>query len=372
MDVMYKLGDELRELSALRRLRYLCVKICSSPQRRARFRLITQTKYTTSRNERGALVSTLMVIRDVRHCWNSTEAMITRGLLLREAIDAWVFERRELRPLLLSNSDWDLLESLGKLLKLFTAVTLQMSKRSTPTLPWVLPMYDTMLTHLENARDNISYPEVLRVAAGAGLTKLNKYYPKAQANQFNVIATLLHPSLGLGFFAAVDADRATRKQTSWDLVKHATTLFEHAFRSYQRAYDSKKMEAAKSAPPPPVANPSSLTSQIVARVASNSRNEAQPRVTRDELNEFWCAAQVYGAGDAQKPLLWWKEFGTHFPVASRMARDFLVIPGTSVSVERLFSQARNVCQDTRSSLKASTIKEAMLTKMWLKAGYIQL
>jgi hypothetical protein len=54
-----------------------------------------------------------------------------------------------------------------------------------------------------------------------------------------------------------------------------------------------------------------------------------------------------------------------------MAWDFLAIPGMSVSVERLFSQSRHLCHDTRSSFKAMTIMEAMLTKMWLKAGLLK-
>jgi hypothetical protein len=51
-----------------------------------------------------------------------------------------------------------------------------------------------------------------------------------------------------------------------------------------------------------------------------------------------------------------------------MARDFLAIPGTSVSVERLFSSARHLCHESRASLHANTISEAMLTKMWIKEG----
>ncbi|KAJ7018143.1 hypothetical protein C8F04DRAFT_977728, partial [Mycena alexandri] len=57
------------------------------------------------------------VVRDVRHCWNYTQAMIERARLLRKAIDSWVLEREELRPLYLKSSDWDLLEALDKTLK---------------------------------------------------------------------------------------------------------------------------------------------------------------------------------------------------------------------------------------------------------------
>jgi hypothetical protein len=54
---------------------------------------------------------------------------------------------------------------------------------------------------------------------------------------------------------------------------------------------------------------------------------------------------------------------------SKMARDFLAIPGTSVSVEQLFSSARHLCHESRASLKPRTIQ--MLTKMWIKEGLLK-
>lgn len=51
-----------------------------------------------------------------------------------------------------------------------------------------------------------------------------------------------------------------------------------------------------------------------------------------------------------------------------MARDYLAIPATSVSVERIFSKSRHICQDLRSSLRAETVKQALLTKCWLRSG----
>ncbi|KDQ63990.1 hypothetical protein JAAARDRAFT_117154, partial [Jaapia argillacea MUCL 33604] len=60
-----------------------------------------------------------------------------------------------------------------------------------------------------------------------------------------------------------------------------------------------------------------------------------------------------------------------FPVLAAMAQDFLAIPGTSVSIEQLFSKSQHLCTDLQSSLKAYTITEAMLTKMWIKAGLLE-
>ncbi|KAH7903480.1 hypothetical protein BJ138DRAFT_1020557 [Hygrophoropsis aurantiaca] len=59
-----------------------------------------------------------MVIRDVVTRWNYTHAMIRRALLLRKAIDKWVFEQDNLRgDLLLSNDEWKFLEQLCDILE---------------------------------------------------------------------------------------------------------------------------------------------------------------------------------------------------------------------------------------------------------------
>lgn len=55
-----------------------------------------------------------------------------------------------------------------------------------------------------------------------------------------------------------------------------------------------------------------------------------------------------------------------------MARDYLAIPATSISVERVFSKSRHICSDLRSSLKEDTIKMALLTKEWIRSGLFEM
>jgi hypothetical protein len=67
-----------------------------------------------------------------------------------------------------------------------------------------------------------------------------------------------------------------------------------------------------------------------------------------------------------------QKIAARFPTVARMARDFLAIPGTSVSVERTFSKSRHICTDLRSSLKAPTIQQALLTKAWIRSGLFEM
>ncbi|KAF7371462.1 HATC-domain-containing protein [Mycena venus] len=228
-----------------------------------------------------------------------------------------------------------------------TQITLQMSKSNTPTLPWVLP---------------ISFNHV---AASAGLEKLETYYAKACACHFNIIATVLHPSLGLSWFRKLDQGE--------ERPEYARILFTHAFQAYKKPYDDEKAASrAQKGNSDAQARPEASASFLddICMFDVDDDDETPPTCAISELDQFFSAFQTYGRGDHDGPLLWWKEFAHHFPVVARMARDFLAIPGTSVSVERLFSKSLHLCHEARGSTKAETIMKAMLTKMWIKTRYL--
>ncbi|KAF7349507.1 Dimer-Tnp-hAT domain-containing protein [Mycena sanguinolenta] len=353
-DLLADLSPEFANMSVLQKLRTTATKICSSPQRRKRFRdtavRVLGAKLTTS----GRPLSSLMVVRDVRHRWNYTEAMIERGVMLQKAIDTWVLDRPELRALWLKAEDWKFLESLGEK---FTEVTKEMSRSRTRLYLGFSPMYEGMRKHLKGTMDTATYPS-LRTAAGAALDKLESYYSKACNSQLNIVATLLHPSLGISWFRKLDPAH----QLS---AAHAQVLFEHVYDSYRRTpVDTPRQP---SAPTPPSRSTSFLDDICMVDVPDISK----PTVTvLTELERFWIAFDNY-SGPPNGTLKWWKENEHEFPIISKIARDFLAIPGTSVSVERLFSSARHLCHESRASLNSKTISEAMLTKMWIKEGLLK-
>ncbi|EIW73769.1 hypothetical protein CONPUDRAFT_24457, partial [Coniophora puteana RWD-64-598 SS2] len=58
-----------------------------------------------------------MPIRDVRTRWNSTHAMMGRALILRKAINHWVFDNDKLTDLYLPPYDWEEVEMIHELLQ---------------------------------------------------------------------------------------------------------------------------------------------------------------------------------------------------------------------------------------------------------------
>jgi len=62
---------------------------------------------------------------------------------------------------------------------------------------------------------------------------------------------------------------------------------------------------------------------------------------------------------------WWKARADQFPVLSKMARDFLAIPLSTVSSESAFSCGNRILGDTRGSLTPQMLEALVSAKDWL-------
>jgi hypothetical protein len=61
-------------------------------------------------------------------------------------------------------------------------------------------------------------------------------------------------------------------------------------------------------------------------------------------------------------LIWYSNYAKEFPVIARVARDYLVIPGSEVDIEALFSLGRDIYSIRRWSLSTDTVRSLMLCK----------
>ncbi|KAF4611808.1 hypothetical protein D9613_004630 [Agrocybe pediades] len=346
-----ELAEALGDESAVKRLRFITTKIVSSPQRRLQFRKIAKEKYAGKSDPSVARLAELMVIRDIRTRWNYTHAMIRRSLLQREAIDTWTFNNEALRAIVLSKNDWKQLEQIADVLEIFTEATLQMSISQYPTIPFVLPVYELMKNKLTLTIESPAVPPLLRGAARAALSKLHKYREKALNNQYYKLAAVLHPGMRAEWFKlTVKGSDPIAATYIKDEVSEPTPT---------QSDDNAFREAAASSAGGVLSSILDFEIDDIVVPATMTPKE----MFEDELRRY--LRFEGGRGNAMNPLVWWKQHEGSFPTVARMARDYLAIPATSVSVERTFSKSRHICSDLRMSMKAKTISEALLVKVWV-------
>ncbi len=95
-------------------------------------------------------------------------------------------------------------------------------------------------------------------------------------------------------------------------------------------------------------------------VSSTSKDVDPSSVNGEtELNAYLRVHQVDKDTD---PLMWWKQYQQEFPRWTRMTRQYLTVPVTSSSPERLFSSVSLVKSDLRGSLLDTTLIDVMWSK----------
>lgn len=194
-----------------------------------------------------------------------------------------------------------------------------------------------------------------------------------------------------------NTDKQRLRSAQDTAVSTAKLIFEAAAQGYQAEIEEKNA-ASPQIPqkPKPLAQSGSSRSFLedfcdVPDVIPSEIPTLSPKERLDdELRRYYTFEG--GKGELLDPLAWWKVsplstfctcvlisqiilrqiHSSRFPVLAKMARDFLAIPATSVSVERTFSKSRRICTDLRSSLRAPTVTQSLLTKVWIRSQHFRM
>ena len=119
------------------------------------FRHSNQATEELLRREAQLDLGCLKLVQDVPTCWNSAYLMMERLLTVRQAVTAVlsVAKKKEHRDLMPSNSDWDVIEELIKVLKPFQVATTVFSGQKYVTVSLVFPVITSLHEQLHQAGD---------------------------------------------------------------------------------------------------------------------------------------------------------------------------------------------------------------------------
>ena len=312
----------------LERLRIGIKKIRSSPQSNAKFKTMSQSDLTP--------------ILDVPTRWNSTADMLQRALELKDGLIAYFCsydsvqssadERISLKP-----ESWGDFERILMYLVPFKRYTELICGEKYSTLSLVVPLYNKLIDHLRLWMNSKTTPgERLHNSTVAALEKITRYYNVT--SDCYTVCTVLDPRLGLKYYNLAQ-DRGN---------ENTSVIFDAVNDVYQKCY----------APDP------SAIAEPVVRIDEYDPFPAE-NIIEDELKSFTQRTDRL-KGENADILAWWKSQSETYPNLSKMARDYLAIPATSTSSERLFSSGKHLITDSRNSLCAETIQACQCLKSWNK------
>ncbi|KAE8218771.1 hypothetical protein CF319_g7415 [Tilletia indica] len=306
--------------------------------------------------------------------WNSHFAMIRGSFRVREAIDAHCRahigvssrgRKEKFGEQLLNDAEWRMLELMMPILKLAAAATKDI-EQAQGTLFKVLDHHaslrDNIEAQLKVVEEDPDLDDETAAALAGFLTaienKLFKYREIALQNRLVLVAALLDPSNRLDLFKlAYPSHKAAAEKALRDVLKEL--VGEAGERTSTTTQGPSMATSAK---------PSVLQQAKMLRLQAGEQRRQSPSDEPDEVTRYLRSSDCPWRDSDETPYRWWQANEKVFPKLSKLARIVLAIPGSSSSVERVFSQAALFATNKRASLSSKALSELVSTKHWMMHG----
>jgi hypothetical protein len=169
--------------------------------------------------------------RDTNVRWNSTYVMIERALKLKRVLKSLSCEEENnvFTKYKISENEWENLSAIYEFLKPFFEATLMVSQQSYPSLCVVIPLFDTLLKHLQSYKRKNS---ILKNCSNLMKIKLKLYENKLK-NELSFYSVILDPRLNIHYFKDSIID------------EQFNTLKESFLKFYKTNYCNKSLSTSK-------------------------------------------------------------------------------------------------------------------------------
>lgn len=333
-------------IEAVEKVRAVVKFVRNSPARLQRFKDFASVLKIESK----ALLSL-----DVPTRWNSTYTMLSTAVKFERVFGMFELHKEpefkepdSLGPP--GEADWDLVKRLVVFLEKFYVLTNNVSASLSVTCNSALFDIGTALETLKALEETYD-PELIQMASKMR-EKFNKYW--GSLDKFNLliyVAAILDPKIkivGLQF-ALHDMYGEKNGNTLFEKIQAATyDLFDEYKSLYCPVIAPPAGSSSGSASK--MSDAKSMKNNILEKVRllkTSVGSKGKYMSSRPELERY--LNEDVGEEDVEI-LMWWKFNSPRFPVLSRMARDILAMPISTVASESAFSTGGRTLDQFRSSL----------------------
>ncbi|KAF7776710.1 hypothetical protein Agabi119p4_5103 [Agaricus bisporus var. burnettii] len=297
-----------------------------------------------------------MMPRDMATRWNSTYDMLYSATNYKSALKILLNDEDELNDYQLNKTEWSLADELCNALKVFKEATL-FASRDTTSVAAIIPAMDRIHSLLSAQTTTSKFSSVVVAALRAGMKTFERYHNKTNISEVYRIATVLNPRHKLQYF------KQSGREEGWIEESRAMVKIQ-----WEASYAS---------------------ADTVTQVRNSTQVDLEPEQRNKDQNMFDfdffdtspmsdTAAQdelehylSTNAEPVTDPIEWWNSKLHTYPRLSCMAFDYLVIPATSVKVERIFSEGRSLLSHTRNRLASESTRALMCLGEWSISGFIK-
>ncbi|KAM3322326.1 hypothetical protein P3S67_003477 [Capsicum chacoense] len=283
---------------------------------------------------------------------------------------------------MLHNSDWVVTNDLVKFLENFYIATVEFFSAYYPTICNILAYIANISDLLKEYKNKEDYKE----AVGAMFTKFKKYFfsippiylvgamlnPCMKYNHMRHFSTLIYTNLEIN----TNHDSEQVQPDLWTATADAKDYIEKLYNHYADLFDSAvPTNITPTVAPYPLEEPSSSKRPAHSDFSDsfydlncwNSVDEKTYTSTYREEMKYYLRTAPEDRRRRINTLDWWRNNKSQYPVLSRLARDILNIPMSTVASESAFSQGRQQLGDNRHSLGSNAMNVLVCLRDWIRA-----
>ncbi|XP_058728425.1 zinc finger BED domain-containing protein RICESLEEPER 1-like [Vicia villosa] len=305
-----------------------------------------------------------MQVLDTKTRWNSTWLMLSTAYHYREVWPRYAEENGAFLSFLPDANDWEDVHDICKFLEVFADVTSIISGTSYPTANLFLSELYRVKVLLDNP-SRISHNPQLQALASEMKLKYDKYW--SESNTLISIGAVLDPRYKMIFIKWVYPflyPNPTQSDTyQQQLSENLSTLFQ----LYQDSYGTNDATTPTAASESPEVG---STSGLGRRNFEMFLETVVGNNSKSDLELYFEEPPLKVPPNAKFDVLtWWMGNEAKYPVLSKLAKDILTVPVTTVASEATFSAGKRIIDPKRSSMKTKTVEMVVCGGDWVKEKY---
>jgi hypothetical protein len=272
-----------------------------------------------------------------------------------------------------------MVENVNQVLSVFNDVTNVVSGSDYPTANLYLPKVWRMKEVLMNKCEDRN--EYMRSMASKMMVKFDKYW--GDTNLMMSIVAVLDPRykmklINFCFPIMYPLPPTVDRPGAGYYIKNVLTVLKELFEAYVSAHTASILQETAQVNATAASSSSSIARDVVPKVGQGRSRYADHVRSSDIIwpiktdLDIYLEEDVYLSGMESMEtdfdaLAWWKCNALKYCILSKMARDILAIPISTVASESSFSAGDRVIEPHRASLAPETVQMLLCGSNWVKA-----
>ncbi|KAJ9542123.1 hypothetical protein OSB04_028629 [Centaurea solstitialis] len=314
---------------------------------------------------------------DVPTRWKSTYMILQNSIPYRSAFESYpdrdASYKADLGDSLLVDSDWIYLESFVVILRSFYEMTIRISGSLYVTSNTYLSEISDLSYALTDMMGSSNATE--RNVGGKMKEKFDKYWGDPDKMNMMIFFSSIFDPRDKVEYMPHQLKQLYGEDVGKEIFDKVKSMLASLFEDYVAQYstsDSEPSQTQSQSQPqtqPEKCNPiRKVKNRIKSELKKQKLESGMTKINQSEL-ELYLSEPLINDDDDFDILQWWKMNSARFPNLSRLARDVLALPISTVASESTFCTSGRVLDSFRSSLTPKIVEALLCTQDWLRGPF---